>query len=225
MKVVKKDIVHQRFGSLVVQDCSEQRGETPNRKTYWLCRCDCGHEMMVERNALRKRKVMYCPVCRPRGVRNEKLYHIYHGMRQRCLNPNNPKYQEYGGRGIRICQEWLDSYEDFRKWAEEHGYCDGLTIDREKSDGNYCPENCRWITLCENSARANIGRHKNATKLINPIGVSPDGVAVKIDNLTQFCDTYGLNLSCVSAALHGRITYAKSGWQFYSDQTKQTLKV
>ena len=225
MKIVKMDIVHQRFGSVVVQDYCEQRGEKPNRKTYWLCKCDCGHAMMIERNSLLKRKAMYCPMCRPRGVRNEKLYHIYHGMRQRCLNPNNPNYQAYGGRGIGICEEWLDNYDCFCEWAKNCGYRDGLTIDREDPNGNYCPENCRWLTLEENSARANIGRHKNSTKLINPVGVSPDGIVVKIENLTKFCSTYGLNLSCVSAALHGRMPYKKSGWNFYSDRTKQTLKV
>lgn len=86
------------------------------------------------------------------------LYSSWQGMKQRCLNKNNPKYYRYGGRGIGICNEWLN-IEGFSKWAKESGWKEGLTIDRIDNDGNYCPENCRWITTSENS------RKKRTTKI------------------------------------------------------------
>lgn len=86
------------------------------------------------------------------------LYHSWENMKQRCTNPKHPKYQRYGGRGVKICTEWLH-IEGFRKWALDAGWQEGLSIDRINNDGDYCPENCRWVTMSENS------RHKRTTKI------------------------------------------------------------
>lgn len=91
-------------------------------------------------------------------MRKNSLYLSWTNMKQRCLNPNHPKYHRYGGRGIKICDEWLDIV-GFSEWAKKSGWENGLTIDRIDNNGDYCPENCRWISRTENS------RKKATTKI------------------------------------------------------------
>lgn len=153
--------------------------------------------------------------------RKEKLYHIYHGIKQRCYNPNNPKYNIYGGKGIKMCQEWLNDYEIFRAWAIENGYKDNarLSIDRKDSNKDYCPNNCQWITLSQNSAKANIGLQKNKSKGNRMIGVSPDGVIVEIVNVSKFCRENHLDRRLVSHRLNGIISNPYlDGWKFYREE-------
>lgn len=85
---------------------------------------------------------------------NPRLRRIYADMKYRCYNLNSKDYKLYGGKGIKICEEWISNPENFEKWALSNGYNDNLTIDRIDHKGNYCPENCRWIELKENTRRA-----------------------------------------------------------------------
>ena len=75
-----------------------------------------------------------------------RLGRIYHNMKTRCTNSNYDKYQYYGGKGIGICEEWMDSYDAFEEWALSHGYADDLTLDRIDVDKDYSPDNCRWVS-------------------------------------------------------------------------------
>lgn len=86
------------------------------------------------------------------------FYNTWCNMKGRCFRKTHPKYHRYGGRGITVCDEWLD-ISCFGKWALENGWKSGLTIDRIDNDGNYCPENCRWVSTGENS------RKKSTTKI------------------------------------------------------------
>lgn len=97
------------------------------------------------------------------GLRNTPLYDIWAAMKQRCLNPNSRNYRHYGGRGINICQEWIDDYLNFHKWANESGYKKGLTIDRENNDGNYEPGNCRWASTYINAENTRLLRSNNTS--------------------------------------------------------------
>lgn len=80
------------------------------------------------------------------GLSHTRLYGIWAGMKHRCTNEKHSSYIHYGGRGIAICDEWLD-FLSFRSWALSNGYEDELSLDRIDNDGNYCPENCRWVSL------------------------------------------------------------------------------
>lgn len=78
-----------------------------------------------------------------------RIYSIWHGMKSRCNYPKNKCYHHYGGRGISVCKEWDESFNTFANWALTNGYADNLSIDRIDVNGNYCPENCRWVTNAE----------------------------------------------------------------------------
>lgn len=82
------------------------------------------------------------------GDSKTRLYKIWQGMKKRCFNPNAVRYELYGGRGITVCQEWLD-WSIFKEWAIKNGYDDSLTIERKNTNKDYCPENCEWIPLSQ----------------------------------------------------------------------------
>ena len=218
---VKHDLVGQRLGCMTVLDRYIQDNSGCRVVTRWLCQCRCGALVYVPRYLLVSNPPQCCDQCRPQSVRKERLYHIYHGMLQRCYNPNSKIYQRYGGVGVCVADEWRHNYRAFKSWAYAHGYTDQLTIDRIDACGDYIPSNCRWISLSENSGRANLGRHKNHTKLTDVFAVSPDGERVDITNMLHFSQKYGLCYSSVSAILHGRMRNTYHGWRFHSNKTRE----
>lgn len=91
------------------------------------------------------------------GMRNTRLYNIWRSMRQRCSNPKTINYHNYGGKGIKVCEDWSKDFMIFYNWAMENGYSENLSIDRINPDGNYEPDNCRWASCKEQ----NNNRHSN----------------------------------------------------------------
>lgn len=97
------------------------------------------------------------------GETKTRLYQVWAGMKKRCYNQNCISYKNYGGSGIKVCDEWVDNFVCFKEWAMDHGYNDNLTIDRIDASGDYCPDNCRWSDYFEqannkrNTRRFSIG--------------------------------------------------------------------
>lgn len=147
------EIGGQRFGQLL---CLEPGPHSLSGALLWRCRCDCGQEHLASAADLTSGKVKSCG-CR-QGQRSHglsraqghktHLYRVWIAMKRRCDSPREKCYPSYGGRGIRICEEWAE-YPAFHEWAISHGYQQGLTIDRINNDGNYEPENCRWVSMGE----------------------------------------------------------------------------
>lgn len=158
------DLTGKRFGRLLVIAPDEKRD--CNGNWFWLCKCDCGNTAVVHGHKL-GRKTNSCGCLRREntramktkhgamaGVHNGsakpgKLYQLWKGMKQRCLNPKCPCYHRYGGRGITICERWLD----FAAFRDDMipTYKPGLTLDRINNDGPYEPANCRWATQLQQS--------------------------------------------------------------------------
>lgn len=82
-----------------------------------------------------------------------RLSNIIRGARQRCNNPNHRNYKSYGGKGVKVCKEWQENTGAFIEWALANGYREDLTLDRIDNDGDYCPDNCQWITAKENASK------------------------------------------------------------------------
>ena len=164
------DITGERFGMLTVIRRADEnyRSKSGAQLVQLVCKCDCGKVATITGFNLQSGKSKSCGyyyneqnilVHTTHGSSPSRLYKIWMQMHSRCLNPNNNRY---GGRGISICDEWLNSFENFRDWVMDNGHDDALTIDRIDNDGNYEPTNCRWTTPKEQAN--NRGANKKVCK-------------------------------------------------------------
>lgn len=129
-----------------------------NGHSYWRCLCECGRIVGVQGTSLIQGRSRFCSTCsRARngerrvthGMRRSPEYRTWSSMKNRCSNRKFSDYKYYGGRGIRVCRKWLQSFEAF--YSDMGKRPIGRSIDRKNSDGNYTPRNCRWATAVTQS--------------------------------------------------------------------------
>lgn len=183
------DMTNQRFEKAVVVDRAPNKS-VKDTNARWNMRCDCGSLFISYGQDLRRGKVKSCG-CLTRGtigarsrtfnqthgMTNTRVYRIWTDMLNRCRNPNNHNYNRYGGRGIKVCQEW----QLFESFVSDMGIPpDDMSIDRIDADGDYCKENCRWATHQQQSAnrRSNVRLTHNgvtltATEWARALGIAP----------------------------------------------------
>ena len=186
-----KDLTGQKFNHLTALRIASRN------PLYWECRCDCGNAKNVRPSNLVRGQVKSCGCIHHKGnpKHNQcytRVYRIYAKILRRCFSSDEPCFNNYGGRGITMCDEWKNSFTSFSEWAYSHGYKEGLSIDRIDNNGNYCPENCRWVDPCVQSNNRRINR-------VFTIGG-------KTQTLSQWCHDYDIPYSRVHARLH-------SGWE------------
>ncbi|ULF48737.1 hypothetical protein [Bacillus phage BillyBob] len=136
-----------------------------NKRKYFECLCECGNNTTARCDSVLSGRIQSCGCLRDEttkevhtkhGDSHDRLYIIYKNIKARCYNTNHDSYNNYGAKGVTMCDEWKSSYACFKKWSIENGYTDTLTIDRIENSKGYEPKNCRWsdrYTQANNTSR------------------------------------------------------------------------
>lgn len=188
-KLPAEKYIGQKFGKLTILSV-----ERIGSETMCDCVCECGKMTHTYVSKVIHGEIASCGCMR--GVRHgehgTRLYRIWQGMKNRCRNPKMANYSYYGGKGITYTPEW-ESFQGFSKWAKANGYADNLTIDRIDVNGDYCPENCRWVdwsTQCRNKT-SNVYIQRGNERYC----------------LTEFCELFNLSYSAIETAFQrGKLT-------------------
>lgn len=173
MKV--NNLIGRKFGKLLV---IERSGSDKNGQALWKCICECGTSKIISGHDLISKKGTKSCGCSRRyntglykhGLSNTRLHSIWRSIQGRCYNPKNKSFHFYGGRGIKVCNEWLLDFMSFYNWSINNGYQENLTIDRIDSNKNYCPENCRWVDRTQqanNTRRNRLIEHNGEIKTLS----------------------------------------------------------
>lgn len=182
-----KSYIGKKYNSLTIIDVVQKEIGAKNRNNF-IVRCDCGKIKQYRISKILHNEICTCG-CQGKnratnhGFGHTHLYAVWNSMRKRCGNPKSAKYNIYGGRGIKVCDEWNNNFLVFREWALSNGYKEGLSIDRIDNNGNYEPNNCRWTTLTEQA------RNRRNTKYITYKG--------QTKSLAEWCEILKLPPSTI----------------------------
>lgn len=204
-------MIGRRFGRLVVKKRGTDRYKPcGERCDMWICVCECGVEKEVYGKAMRENRIKSCGCInkecawnRKHGQSYTRLHSIWCGMNGRCNNKNSTRYNDWGGRGIKVCKEW-EKFEKFYEWSMDNGYADELTIDRIDVNGNYCLENCRWATYKEQ------GNNKSNNRYITYNG--------ETHTIAEWAEIIGLPYGTLYQRLN------KSGWPIEKALTEKVRR-
>lgn len=193
-KYPDQNMIGMRFGNLTI--IKLEKREKGN--SYWLCKCDCGNNKIVLGRSLFHGNTRSCgclqketasEIFSTHKMSNKRIYHTWENMISRCYYTKDMSYRAYGGRGITVCDEWKSSFETFYNWAVSHGYSDTLTIDRINVNGNYEPNNCRWVDMISqaNNRRTNRyfminGENLTISQIARKFNLNPNTLRTKIRN-------------------------------------------
>lgn len=195
---MKEDIIGKRIGIFdVIAECNHRSKD--GHKLYHVVCSQCGFETDMRRNDVKPNTqcthmdMLNNMIDFKVRFKSQRIRRIWRAMKVRCYDIHNKDYKNYGERGIQICDEWLHNPLLFEEWSLNNGYTDELTIDRIDSDNNYCPENCRWVTLRDNA------KYKSTTRLINVDGVIHTGrdwarvLGLGLNMINKYVQKYGLD--------------------------------
>ena len=194
----KENLTGKVFGRLaVVREATDKEYLT----IHWVCQCKCGNITIARGASLKNGCVKSCGCLRSElvadgntthGMTNHPLYVVWKGMRQRCSNPNHVSYGYYGGKGVRVCEEWDSDFMLFYDWCMKEGYVSGLTVDRVDGECDYTPGNCKMSTRMEQShnssnvkldelsvrkIKASIKKGARNSELGRKYGVTPEAIS------------------------------------------------
>ncbi len=198
----------------IIEDLGYHTTTGGNKLRIMKCKCECGNIKNVLLNELRTGKTKSCGCYNlekagehlsTHNLSGTRLYSIWKDMKKRCFNKNTTNYDDYGGRGITVCEEWASDYKQFHDWSINNGYNDKLSIDRIDVNGNYEPNNCRWVTSkVQNS---------NTRKQKEFIAISPEGKSYTHKVISQFAELHNLERRQISDCLNGK-QKSHRGWTF-----------
>ena len=174
----------------------------------------CGFQIKCKLRDLKKAKI-----CRhiTNGIKDKRINGVFNGMVYRCYNTKDKSFKRYGEKGIRICQEWINNPKNFEEWSLCNGYDSNLTIDRIDCGGDYCPDNCRWVTLQDNA------RYKSTTIIIDVDGIKKSGkqwaqeIGINTNKINTYRRKYGYEntVEFIRRALKYGIPKLEHGESYY----------
>lgn len=189
------DITNEKYGLILVLSEDKTRCQD-SRYRYWRCLCECGNEVIVRQDHLRTGNTKSCGCLKNTKKYSQqvaKVHKAWVNMKSRCYSEKSEYYKHYGGRGIKVCDRWLESFENFYedmgdKPSKDH------SLDRIDNDGDYCPENCRWATWEEQA------NNRSNNRTVNIKG--------KSKTLAEWCREYDIDQRLVSSRVSGL------GWSY-----------